>query len=159
MSPPRADLDGSGPFDLARFLDAQADWYAEAVSELAAGCKRSHWMWFIFPQVEGLGASATSHHYSIKSLAEARAYLAHPVLGARLIECTTIVNRLEGRTARQIFGSPDVVKFRSAMTLFELASGPDSAFAAALEKYFSGERDLRTHELVGIESGRSGKGP
>jgi uncharacterized protein (DUF1810 family) len=154
MPPPISRTDTSALFDLARFLDAQADWYSEALDELKAGCKRSHWMWFIFPQFEGLGVSATSHHFAIKSLAEARAYLDHPVLGARLVECTGIVNCLEGRTARQIFGTPDDLKFRSSMTLFELATGPGSEFASALEKYCTGERDLRTIELVGLDSGR-----
>ena len=106
------------PFDLARFLEAQADTYAQAVRELRSGQKRSHWMWFVFPQIDGLGASATARRYALKSLAETRAYLGHPVLGARIGECTRIVNGLAGRSARQIFGTPDDLKFRSSMTLF-----------------------------------------
>jgi uncharacterized protein (DUF1810 family) len=105
-------------------------------------------MWFIFPQFDGLGVSPTSRRYAIRSLDEARAYLRHPLLGARLAECTETVNDLHGRSAREVFGTPDDRKFRSSMTLFELASGPDSPFATALEKYFSGERDVRTIELV-----------
>jgi len=134
--------------DLARFLDAQADAYAQALRELRAGQKRSHWMWFVFPQFDGLGASATSRRYAIKSLEEAREYLRHPVLGRRIAECTEAVNRLHGRSARQIFGPPDDMKFCSSMTLFELASAPNSEFASALDKYFSGKRDARTRELV-----------
>ena len=121
--------------------------------ELCAGQKRSHWMWFVFPQFDGLGASATSRRYAIKSLDEARAYLRHPILGPRIVECTIAVNRLEARSARQIFGTPDDLKFCSSMTLFELASGPDSEFASALEKYFSGKRDTQTQKLVRLASG------
>ena len=136
------------PFDLARFLEAQADTYAQAVRELRSGQKRSHWMWFVFPQIDGLGASATARRYALKSLAETRAYLGHPVLGARIGECTRIVNGLAGRTARQIFGTPDDLKFRSSMTLFELVADPGSEFAAALDKFFAGARDARTLALV-----------
>lgn len=145
------------PFDLVRFVDAQADTYAHAVHELRSGQKRSHWMWFIFPQFDGLGMSATSQRYAIKSLPEAREYIRHPVLGARIAECTSIVNSLQGRSARQIFGTPDDMKFRSSMTLFELASGPDSEFASALEKYFAGERDAKTLELVRLSAPGSDK--
>ena len=136
------------PHDLARFVHAQEGVYEQALAELRGGQKRSHWMWFIFPQFDGLGASATSRRYAIRSLGEARAYLRHPVLGARLTECTAAVHGLHGRSARQIFSTPDDRKFRSSMTLFELASSPDSPFAAALEKYFAGERDERTITLV-----------
>ncbi len=136
------------PFDLARFVDAQAGNHAQALEELRAGRKRSHWMWFVFPQFEGLGLSATSRRYAIRSLDEARAYLAHPVLGARLLECTRATNALAGRSAHEIFGSPDDMKFCSSMTLFELAAGPGSEFAKALEKYFDGRRDGKTLELV-----------
>lgn len=138
------------PFDLARFVAAQRDCYAQALGELRAGRKTSHWMWFVFPQFDGLGMSAISRRYAIRSLAEAKAYLRHDLLGARLQACTEAVNRLEGRSAQAIFGSPDDLKFRSSMTLFELAAGPASPFAAALEKYFAGERDARTQELVGL---------
>lgn len=140
------------PFDLARFVAAQQDCYAQALGELRAGRKASHWMWFVFPQFEGLGFSAMSRRYAIKRLDEARAYLDHEILGARLLECTDAVNRLEGRSAHAIFGSPDDMKFRSSMTLFELAAGPASPFAAALEKYFAGGRDARTLELAGAHS-------
>lgn len=135
-------------FDLYRFVEAQERVYAEALAELRAGRKQSHWMWFIFPQFDGLGTSAMSQRYAIRSLEEARAYLRHPVLGPRIAECTDAVNAHEERTAHEIFGSPDDRKFRSSMTLFELAAGPDSPFSAALEKYFSGERDGRTIDLT-----------
>jgi len=135
-------------FDLSRFLEAQAGSYEQALRELRAGRKLSHWMWFVFPQFEGLGPSAMSRRYAIRSLAEARAYLDHPVLGLRLRECTAAVNRLEGRSIHEIFGSPDDMKFRSSMTLFELASDPGSVFASALGKYFPGNRDTRTGDLV-----------
>lgn len=131
-----------------RFLDAQADIYAQVLDELRAGRKQSHWMWFIFPQFDGLGFSSISRFYAIKSLDEAREYLRHPLLGQRLVECTRIVNQLQGRSARQVFGPTDDVKFRSSMTLFELAAEPGSEFSAALDKYFDEERDGRTLELV-----------
>ena len=146
------------PYDLTRFLDAQGDSYARALRELCAGQKCSHWMWFVFPQFDGLGTSATTRRYAIKSLDEAREYLRHPILGSRLEECTRTVNRLDGLSARQIFGHPDDMKFCSSMTLFELASGPDSPFAAALEKYFSGQRDTRTQALVRLASERDRNG-
>lgn len=135
-------------YDLQRFVDAQANSYTQVLRELRAGKKRSHWMWFIFPQFDGLGFSATAHHYAIKNLDEARAYLQHPVLGARLVECTQCVNDLDGLTAHQIFGSPDDLKFGSSMTLFELVAEPHSAFATAMGKYYSGQRDARTLQLV-----------
>jgi uncharacterized protein (DUF1810 family) len=146
------ERDRAVPYDLDRFLEAQEDVYAQALQELRAGDKRSHWMWYIFPQFDGLGESAMSRRYAIGSLEEARTYLRHSTLGARLAECTKAVNDLHGLSARQIFGSPDDKKFRSSMTLFELVSGPDSPFASALEKYFSGERDARTIELVRLAS-------
>ena len=147
----RRDVSGTGgpdPHDLARFVRAQEGVYEQALAELHAGRKRSHWMWFIFPQFDGLGASAMSRRYAIRSMDEAGAYLRHPSLGARLIECTEAVNELQGLSARQIFGTPDDRKFRSSMTLFELVSGPESPFTSALEKYFARERDARTIELV-----------
>lgn len=137
-------------FDLARFVAAQDECYAQTLAELRAGRKASHWMWFVFPQFDGLGFSAMSRRYAIGSLDEARAYLDHELLGARLLECTETVNRLEGRSAHAIFGSPDDMKFRSSMTLFELAAGPASPFAAALDKYFAGGRDPRTLELCDL---------
>lgn len=141
----------SDPFGLERFVQAQADTYDGAMAELRAGCKRSHWMWFVFPQIAGLGSSPTSRRFAIRGLAEAQAYLQHPLLGARLAECTAAVNALQGRSAREIFGVPDDSKFRSSMTLFELAAGPQSPFAAALQRYFGGARDPRTLELVRLQ--------
>lgn len=140
------------PCDLNRFLEAQERIYASVVSELGAGRKRTHWMWFIFPQIDGLGTSETARRYAIKHLEEARAYLFHPVLGPRLLECTRLVNAIKGRTAREILGIPDDMKFRSSMTLFELVAGQPSDFTEALEKYFAGERDEATLRLVGASA-------
>ena len=139
----------SDPYKLQRFLDAQAGCYAEVLAELRAGQKYTHWMWFIFPQIDGLGASSTTRHYAIKSLDEARAYLLHPVLGARLFECTASVNALQGRTALEIFREPDASKFRSSMSLFALVTDPSSPFADALQKYCAGHDDGRTRQLAG----------
>ncbi len=138
--------------DPGRFTEAQADIYAQALSELRAGEKRSHWMWFVFPQVAGLGSSSTSRHYAIKDAAEARAYLAHPILGPRLLECTRAVLDLQDRSARQVFGPVDELKFRSSMTLFAALEGADPVFRQALEKYFAGQQDQRTLELLGQAS-------
>jgi uncharacterized protein (DUF1810 family) len=135
------------PFDLQRFVDAQHGTYEQACAELAAGCKRSHWMWFVFPQLKGLGRSATAQHYGIASKAEAQAYWAHPLLGPRLKECTGLVLAVDGRSAQQIFGPPDDLKFRSCMTLFAQATG-EPVFTRALQKYFDGEADPRTIELL-----------
>ncbi|MGA8044378.1 MAG: DUF1810 domain-containing protein [Terracidiphilus sp.] len=137
-----------GCFQLEHFVEAQADVYADVVEELRSGRKQSHWMWFIFPQMKGLGRSRMAMLYGIGSLEEATAYLRHPVLGARLRECTEIVDRLEGRTAREIFGTPDDMKFRSSMTLFARATEDDTVFRAALEKYFHGKADPLTDELL-----------
>ncbi len=139
----------SDPYDLQRFLEAQDPVYAEVCAELGAGYKRSHWIWFVFPQVQGLGSSPMSRRFAISSLDEARAYLKHPVLGPRLTECTRLVNQAQGKTARQIFGSPDDLKFRSCLTLFAQASGHDEVFEYALRKYYGGERDERTLALLG----------
>lgn len=136
------------PFDLERFVRAQAPIYADALAELAAGCKQSHWMWFVFPQIEGLGFSETTKRYSIKSIDEARAYLAHPLLGARLLECTRTVLALDGRTATEVFGRPDDMKLQSSMTLFAAVSPVASVFSDVLEKYFEGQRDPRTVALL-----------
>lgn len=145
--------------DLERFVQAQAGCYAQALDELRSGRKRTHWMWFIFPQFQGLGSSATSRHFAIRSLQEARQYLSHPLLGPRLAECTAAVNALHGPSAHEIFGSPDDLKFRSSMTLFELVAAPDAPFALALERYFSGERDARTLKLTGrLTQGQSAGG-
>jgi uncharacterized protein (DUF1810 family) len=136
------------PFNLSRFLDAQADDYSQALAEIRRGWKESHWMWYIFPQFDGLGFSPTSRLYAIKSIAEARAYLAHPVLGPRLVECAEAVLGVEGRSATDIFDSPDDQKLRSSATLFASVSPPDSVFDRLLLKYFGGERDDKTLGLV-----------
>jgi len=138
----------SEPFDLDRFVDAQARIYEAALAELAAGAKRSHWMWFVFPQLAGLGSSSTAQRYAIASLDEAKAYLAHPVLGPRLRECLAAVMAVEGRTAHQVFGSPDDLKFRSSLTLFLEAAPGEALFRAALGKYFDGDPDARTLEIL-----------
>lgn len=135
-----------GPFDLDRFVDAQQSVYPTVLAELAAGGKRSHWMWFVFPQLKGLGVSAMAQHYGIGSKAEAQAYWAQPLLGPRLRECTALVLAVDGRSAREIFAPPDDLKFRSCMTLFAQATG-EPIFARALQKYFDGEADPRTFEL------------
>ena len=135
-------------FDLERFLDAQSSVYEQALAELRAGQKRSHWMWFVFPQIEGLGHSSTSTRYAIRSLEEARAYLKHPLLGSRLRECAEAVYSVEGRTASDIFGFPDDLKLRSCMTLFAAVAEPESVFLRVLEKYFQGKQDERTLQLL-----------
>lgn len=136
------------PHHLQRFLDAQDPVYERACAELRNGKKESHWMWFIFPQLRGLGASATAAAFGIASRAEAQAYLAHPVLGERLRNCTRLVNAVEKRSAEQIFGYPDVLKFRSSMTLFAQATSGEQVFTDALEKYFGGEPDRLTLERL-----------
>lgn len=133
-------------FDLDRFVGAQEPVMAQVMRELAAGSKRTHWMWFVFPQLRGLGRSPTAVHYGLAGSAEARAYLAHPVLGERLVECTGLVNHVQGKTALQIFGSPDDMKFRSCATLF--ATLQAEPFEAALLKYYGGEPDPMTVELL-----------
>lgn len=148
-------LVNSDPFDLQRFLDSQRTCYASVTRELAEGCKRTHWMWFIFPQIAGLGTSEKANHFAIKSVDEARAYLSHPVLGTRLRSCVQLVGRLSDRTAREIFGAPDDLKFRSCLTLFAEVSEPDSLFARVLASYFTGP-DIRTQALLlasGADSG------
>lgn len=135
-------------YELSRFLAAQDGIYEDALDELRSGQKRSHWMWFVFPQIDGLGTSPTARRYALRSLGEARAYLEHPVLGARIFECTNVVNELRGRTLLQIFGTPDDLKFCSSMTLFERAAGPASPFAIALDKFCSGARDAATLGLL-----------
>ena len=138
----------SDPFRLQRFIDAQEGVHARALDELRAGRKTTHWMWFVFPQVAGLGSSAMAQRYAIGSLEEARAYLAHPVLGPRLVECTEAVLSHSDRTAHDILGSPDDVKLRSSMTLFVLVAGPESVFQRVLDAFFDGETDQRTVDLV-----------
>lgn len=141
------------PFDLQRFVAAQADAYDRVRSELQDGRKASHWMWFVFPQLRGLGHSAMATRYGIASLDEARAYLRHPVLGPRLRECTRLLLRVEGRSIPQILGSPDDLKFRSCMTLFQRAEPGEALFADALRKYFDGAPDARTLELLQVARG------
>jgi uncharacterized protein (DUF1810 family) len=137
----------SDPFRLERFVQAQSPVYPQVISELSAGRKRGHWIWFIFPQVRGLGSSPTSQEYAITSLDEAVAYLQHPALGRRLLECVRAVNSIEGRTIHEIFGADDV-KFRSSMTLFAQADPASQLFAEALKKYFGGRSDERTLSLL-----------
>ena len=137
------------PCDLTRFVRAQEGDYAQALAELERGRKRSHWMWYVFPQFDGLGSSATAKRYAIKSVAEARAYLAHPVLGPRLLECAEAVLRVEGRSATEIFGSPDDLKLKSCATLFATLLPRGSVFDRLLAKYYGGEPDGRTLQLLG----------
>jgi uncharacterized protein (DUF1810 family) len=132
------------PFNLQRFVDAQAPVYEQARRELKAGRKESHWMWFIFPQIAGLGHSPMSIRFAIASLGEANAYLAYPILGPRLKECATLAFDVEGKTARAIFGSIDEMKFRSSMTLFARAAPDEEAFQRCLDKYFAGGSDPAT---------------
>lgn len=136
------------PCNLRRFVQAQQDTYAQAVDELTDGRKASHWMWFVFPQLRGLGRSPMATKFGIASLDEARAYLAHPLLGARLQECTRLVLRIDGRSINEIFGSPDDLKFCSCMTLFDRAAPQEAIFSKALQKYFDGTPDARTLELL-----------
>ncbi len=137
------------PFDLGRFVTAQAPVFDTALQELRAARKRSHWMWFIFPQLRGLGHSSTAQFYGIGSLHEARAYYAHPLLGPRLTQCTRTVLDSQARSLHDIFGSPDDLKFASCMTLFEVAAGKDeSAFGEALDRWCAGERDARSLQLI-----------
>jgi uncharacterized protein (DUF1810 family) len=136
------------PYDLARFVAAQNPVYAQVRAELAAGCKKSHWMWFVFPQLEGLGASAMAQRYAICSLDEAAAYLAHLILGQRLRECVRLVNAVDGRSVRDIFGHPDDLKFRSSMTLFAATAPQEPLFTQALQKYFAGAADPLTLEKL-----------
>jgi len=132
------------PYRLQRFEEAQARVYEGVLDELRGGRKRSHWMWFIFPQIAGLGRSATAREFEIASLDEARAYLKHPLLGPRLRECTRRVNEVMGRSIGEIFGYPDDLKFRSSMTLFAQAASDNRVFVEAIEKYFDGEFDRLT---------------
>jgi len=136
------------PFDLDRFVQAQAPVLSQVRLELSEGRKRSHWMWFVFPQLSGLGHSSMARRYAIASLAEAQAYLEHPVLGPRLTECAELVNKVEDRSIHQILGSPDDLKFRSSMTLFALAQQDGPVFRRALHKYFDGALDPLTVEKL-----------
>jgi uncharacterized protein (DUF1810 family) len=136
-------------YNLRRFVEAQQGVYQRAVSELRGGRKESHWMWFIFPQIQGLGHSAMAQRYAISSIGEAREYLEHPLLGDRLRECTRLVTEIEDRPIEEIFGYPDYLKFHSSMTLFARAAGDRNAFTAALAKYFGSEMDPKTLERLG----------
>jgi uncharacterized protein (DUF1810 family) len=138
----------SDRYELKRFVDAQDGVYEQACAELRAGRKRSHWMWFVFPQIRGLGSSPTAVRFAISGMEEARAYLEHPVLGLRLRECAGIVVGVEGRTVEEIFGYPDDLKFHSSMTLFAKASAEAGVFGEALGKYFGGEMDRETLERI-----------
>jgi uncharacterized protein (DUF1810 family) len=142
------------PYDLQRFVAAQEGSYKQALAELRAGRKRSHWIWYILPQIQGLGTSAMSRRYAIGSLAEARAYLEHPILGARLRECVAAVNAHDGLSAVEIFGSVDAAKFRSCCTLFAEVAGTEMVFAEALNKYFAGEPDPATLAILAARHGR-----
>lgn len=140
------------PYNLNRFLQAQEDDYERALSEIRSGQKRTHWMWYIFPQLSGLAFSATAQHYSIESIEEARAYLDHPVLGPRLLECAEAATRVEGRSAQQIFDSPDDLKLRSCATLFARVSPSGSVFERLIERLYQGEHDNKTLKLLHISS-------
>jgi uncharacterized protein (DUF1810 family) len=145
-----------GPFQLSRFVTAQDGVYEDALRQIREGRKTSHWMWFIFPQLEGLGRSPTAQHFAIKCLAEARAYLEHPVLGPRLRECVQALLEVQGRSAAMIFGSPDDLKLRSSLTLFARAAGPpQSVFDDALAAYFDGLPDERTLAVLDACAGES----
>ena len=136
------------PYNLHRFLSAQAPLIAQVRTELRAGKKSSHWMWFVFPQIAGLGRSEMAQRFAIASLDEARAYLAHHILGPRLKECTSLVLAVEGRSIAEIFGTPDDLKFHSSMTLFARAAPQEQVFKDALQKYFGGEEDRATVERI-----------
>jgi uncharacterized protein (DUF1810 family) len=139
---------GADQFDLQRFVDAQDRVYDTVIDELRGGKKRSHWIWFVFPQLRGLGRSPTALHYGISSLEEARAYLAHDVLGPRLRECARLVAAIDDRSAADIFGFPDDLKVRSSMTLFARAAEDNADFMAVLDKFYNGEEDLVTVERL-----------
>ena len=140
------------PFDLTRFVAAQAESYATALAEIRQGRKRSHWMWYVFPQLAGLGHSAMARAYAIRSIDEARAYLAHPTLGPRLRACVAALDRLEETSAEAVFGGIDAIKLRSSLTLFA-AAGDEPAFGAALDRWFGGRRDEATLGLLGQADG------
>ncbi len=136
--------------DLERFISAQAPVYQRAISEIKSGQKRSHWMWYIFPQLKGLGFSEIAQRYAIRGLEEAKSYIQHPVLGARLVECAQALLQVQGRTASEIFGFPDDLKLKSSMTLFALVSESGSVFEQVLEKYYQGQRDEKTLALLNV---------
>lgn len=146
-------MSSTDPHDLARFVTAQAPVFDTVLAELRAGAKRTHWMWFVFPQLHVLGRSATARHYGLADLDEARAYLAHPVLGPRLRECVDALMSVQGRTLHEIFGSPDDLKFCSCMTLFEAVAGEGSVFSQALDRWCKRRRDALTLQALGRGSG------
>jgi uncharacterized protein (DUF1810 family) len=141
-------VDSVDPFDLSRFVGAQEGVYDSALAEIRGGRKRAHWMWFVFPQLAGLGSSAISRQFAIRSAAEARAYLGHPILGARLVECCDALLRIDGGSAAEIFGSPDDLKLRSCVTLFASVSEHGSVFERVLKRFFGGVPDERTETLL-----------
>jgi len=136
------------PFDLRRFTSAQESIYDSVLSELKSGQKRTHWMWYIFPQIDGLGHSSTAKYYAIKSMEEARQYVNHPVLGRRLLQCAEAVLGIKGRSISEILGYPDDLKLKSSMTLFASVTDPNSIFVRVLDRYFQGERDVMTLRLL-----------
>lgn len=141
-------MNAPDPFGLSRFLTAQEGIYAAALAELRNGRKQTHWMWFVFPQIEGLGSSPMAKRYAIKAWEEARQYLLHPVLGARLRECATALLELQGRSISEIMGFPDDLKLKSSMTLFAVLDGPGSVFVRVLDRYFNGVQDAQTLHLL-----------
>jgi uncharacterized protein (DUF1810 family) len=147
-------LNTTDKFDLQRFIGAQEGVYANVISELKAGQKRTHWMWFIFPQIDGLGMSPTSKYYALRSLDEAQAYLEHPLLGSRLIECSKVILELQGLSALHILGHPDDLKLRSSMTLFSRLDSAETVFELVLAKYFGGEPDVQTLQMLHTTSRR-----
>jgi uncharacterized protein (DUF1810 family) len=149
MNPSNDPRRSEDPYDLNRFVRAQEHDYERALSEIKSGRKRTHWMWYIFPQIDGLGFSSTAKHYAIKSLTEAKAYLEHPTLGPRLLACAEAVVRIEDRSATEIFGTPDDMKLRSCATLFARVAPRDSVFERLLTKYYRGERDGKTLQILG----------
>lgn len=151
MSGRDAAHDADDLYDLSRFVEAQRGVYERALAEITRGDKRSHWMWFIFPQLQGLGFSSTAQRYAISGLDEARAYLNHPVLGPRLLECAEAACQVEGRTAEAIFGAIDAMKLRSCATLFAQVSPPCSVFERLLKKYYGGQPDAQTLRLLGLD--------
>jgi len=146
---PSPEQPANDPYDLQRFLDAQAPVFEAVRAELSAGRKRTHWMWFVFPQLRGLGRSAMAHQFGITGLAEAIAYVEHPLLGPRLRECTHLVNQVRERSIKQILGSPDDMKFHSSMTLFARSTADNAPFLAALTLFFDGQDDRLTVEKLG----------
>ena len=149
MIKPSDMITNKDPHNLNRFISAQDKVYETVIKELKNGKKQTHWMWYIFPQIDGLGTSATSRHYAIKSIEEAQQYLNHPVLGKRLLECAEIVIALEGKSISEIFGFPDDLKLKSSMTLFAHIAKPGSIFARIIDKYFEGEKDVKTLDILG----------